>query len=150
MLTVHDLEFDRVVPVAAALCAADMAELDAAGIEDVQAMLMEAVPLCQWAQEARWNGESVAIFGVRPIQNGKVGVPWMLTTVHMESAERAAVARAAARAVARMRAEFPTLINWVHAKNTRAIRFIEWLGFDVKEQRTGANAAFRQFTWRRA
>jgi GNAT superfamily N-acetyltransferase len=149
MLTIRPLEFDRIVPVAANLCAADMAELDAAGIEDAKAMLLDAVPHCCWAKEARWNDQSVAIFGVRPLEGRDVGVPWMLTTKHMEAAERAAVAMAAMRAVRQMRIEFPRLMNLVHAQNARAIRFIQALGFTVDDAPLGRGGAFRRFHWER-
>lgn len=149
MLTTHELTFDRIVPCASNLCAADLAELDAAGIADACAMLSDALPLCSWAEEARWDGKPIAIFGVRPLPGGRVGVPWMLTTVHMTMAQRRAVAKASAAAVARMRAEFSTLKNFVHASNTRAIRFVQHLGFTVGAVPCGPNAAFLPFTWSR-
>lgn len=149
MLTIHDLAFDRIAPLCADLCTADLRELDAAGIEDALAMMSDAVPHCLWAQEARWNDRAVAAFGVRPVPGKPMGIPWMLTTTHMDAAERAAVARAAERAVARMRADFPSLTNWVHAENARAIRFVRWLGFAVDEQLSGRNHAFRRFHWSR-
>ena len=149
MLTVRPLTFDRIVPCAAELCAADMAELDAAGIEDARMMLVDALPTCSWAQEALWGERPIAIFGVRPLPGGSVGVPWMLTTVHMSGAERAAVARCAVQAVAKMRAEFPRLRNFVHASNARAIRFIKFLGFAVDSRPTGPNGAFYAFEWSR-
>jgi RimJ/RimL family protein N-acetyltransferase len=150
MLTVHALSFDRIVSCAADIYAADRDELRAAGVEDATMMLLEAVPECLWAQEARWNGAPIAIFGVRPLPPGEVGIPWMLTTVHMQDAERAAVARAAVRAVRRMRADFPSLMNMVHAHNERALRFVEWLGFHVEHELTGPGYQFRRFSWRRA
>lgn len=149
MLTIQPLTFDRIAYSAAMLCDADLEELDAAGIEDALSMLRDAVPSCLWAEEALWRGEPVAVFGVRPLPGGEIGVPWMLTTQRMEDAGRAAVARAAVRAVRRMRAEFPVLVNWVHARNERAIRLVEWLGFTVSQARCGPGAAFREFMWRR-
>jgi hypothetical protein len=149
MLTLHALTFDRVVPCAAELCAADLAELDAAGIADARRMLCDALPLCSWAEEARWHGKSIAIFGVRPLPGGDVGVPWMLTMVHMDTAQRRAVAKAAADAVARMRSEFSTLKNFVHARNARAIRFVQHLGFTVGSDPVGPGAAFLAFSWSR-
>jgi hypothetical protein len=149
MLDIRPLAFDRVVPVAAELWAADREELEAAGIHDAAAMLLDAVPLCSWAEEARWNGATIAVFGVRPLPGGEIGVPWMLCTFHMEQAEKAAVARAAVRAVSKMRAEFHTLMNLVHAKNLQAQRFVHWLGFDVDPTPVGPGGEFRRFTWKR-
>lgn len=148
-LTVHELTIDRVVPCLGDLHAADLDELQAAGIVDVHEMLMQALPLCSWAQEARWHGEPIAAFGVRPLPGGDVGVPWMLTMRRMDEAQRVAVARAAVRSVRRMRREFVALVNLVHRHNERAIRFVEWLGFRVEPEFTGPGYAFRRFHWRR-
>lgn len=148
MLIVRDLSFDRIVPIAADLCAADLAELDAAGIADAAAMLREAVPWCLWAQVAEWDHKPIAIFGVRPHE--RLGVPWMLTTCHMDGAASSAVAIAARRAVMRMRSDFSKLANLVHRRNKRAIRFVEALGFTVhRDTPRGPNAEFYLFDWER-
>lgn len=131
------------------LCAADRAEMTAAGIADVDAMLREAVPTCTWADEARWNGEPIAIYGVRQLQYG-VGVPWMLSTSRLTAASARAVAKQARREVARMQQEFSGLVNLVHAQNSRAIAFVKWLGFDVDELNPkGPAGQFYAFRWRR-
>lgn len=149
MITLHELTPDRIALCAAELCALDAAELSAAGISDPRVMLLEALPLCAWAQEARWNDDPIAIFGVRALDGGEVGVPWMLTTIRMERAQAAPVARAAAAAVARMQSEYDVLTNIIHADNDRAIRFVEWLGFHVEPTRCGPNGAFHSFHWSR-
>jgi RimJ/RimL family protein N-acetyltransferase len=149
MLTVHPLTPERIAPCMLSLRPADAEELSAAGIEDAITMLAEAVPDCLWADEARWNDAPIAVFGVRAMPGGEVGVPWMLATTELDNASRAAVARAAVRAVARMRRDFHTLTNIVHAANADAIRFVEWLGFHVEQDLTGPGYAFRQFHWSR-
>lgn len=150
MLTVHKLTPDRIAPCALELREADRAELDAAGIEDTVTMLMDALPECSWANVAEWDGRPVFMYGVRPLQGGEIGVPWMLSTTHLETAQREAVAWLARRVVRRMRREFDVLTNMVHAENHDAIRFIEALGFTVYENLTGPGYRFRQFIWRRA
>ncbi len=149
MLIVHTLTPDRIAPCALQLREADQAELDAAGVEDVIGMLSDALPDCSWASVAEWNGRPVFMYGVRPLPGGEVGVPWMLSTVHLEQAERVAVARLARQVVARMRAEFPVLTNLIHAENHDAIKFVKWLGFTVSDKLTGPEYKFRQFIWRR-
>lgn len=149
MLTLRHLDPDRMLAAAANLCAADLAELRAAGIDDALTMLQHALPECLWVQEATWEGETVAIFGVRPMQDA--GVPWMLTTTAMDRAGHAAVALAARRAVRRMQREFPRLLNMVHRRNERAIRFVQALGFHVhRDQPCGPGGEFFLFEWERA
>lgn len=149
MLTVQPLAHDRIPLVVAQLCAADRAELDAAGIADADAMLREAVPMCAWADLVLWDGKPIAVFGVRPLPGG-VGVPWMLSTVHLDGAGRRAVALQARREVARMREQFGALVNLVHCQNRRALAFVKWLGFDVdEEQPRGPQGQFYVFRWQR-
>lgn len=149
MLAVYDLTPDRIAPCAQELREADLAELDAAGVEDTVTMLLDAIPECSWARVAEWNGSPVFMYGVRPLSGGDIGVPWMLSTVHLEKTERVAVARLARKVVAEMRAEFSVLTNMVHCENADAIKFIEWLGFEVSDKLTGPEYRFRQFIWRR-
>lgn len=149
MLTVHTLTPDRIVRCALSLRDADQAELDAAGVDDAAEMLAEALPACSWSFEAQWNDRPVFMYGVRPLPGNEIGIPWMLSTVHLEQAERVAVARLARKVVAQMRAEFPILTNMVHADNEDAIKFIQWLGFEVFDTLTGPGDRFRQFMWRR-
>lgn len=147
MLVLRDADLARIVPIAADLCASDLEEIAAAGITDTVGMLQEALPSCAWVQEAVWDGQTIAIFGVRPHEG--VGVPWMLTTTHMAAAERSAVAIAARRAVLRMRGDFSRLANLVHRRNARAIRFIEALQFKVHREPTGPDGEFYLFDWER-
>lgn len=147
MLQILPLTFDRIAAVAADICAADQAEMSAAGIADTVGMLREALPNCTWAQEAAWCGQTIAIFGVRP--HDGYGVPWMLTTNHMGVACGAAVAVAARRAVLRMRGEFDRLVNLVHRHNDRAIRFVEALRFTVHREPCGPGGEFYLFDWER-
>lgn len=149
MLTLHPLTLDRIAPCVAGIYDADLAELRAASIYDAALMLREALPACLWAEEARWNDEPIAVFGVRPMLGGEVGVPWMLTTERMGGASASAVTLAARRAVRRMREAYPVLVNLVHAPNARAIRFVQALGFTVEAELSGPGYAFRRFSWRR-
>lgn len=149
MITVQPLTLDGVQRCIADLRDADREELTAAGIADAMGMMGEALPYCAWAEEAFWFGRPVFMYGVRPMAGGEIGVPWMLSTTALDDAERAAVARLARKTVARMRRDFPVLTNYVHRHNSEAIRFIEWLGFEVRQEFTGPEFAFRQFIWRR-
>lgn len=149
MLTIQPLTGEGVAACAANLRADDVAELEAAGLTDIVAVMDAALPACLWAELALWRDQPIAMFGVRALPGGEVGVPWMISTETIDTAERAAVARAGARAVRRMQADFEILTNMVHASNATAIRFIEWLGFTVLDDLSGPGKQFRQFFWRR-
>lgn len=85
--------------------------------------------LAAWAAEQ--DGRLVAVFGVTPISlvNG-IGAPWMLGTDRLDRLPRAVMSRARGY-IARMLAICPHLINHVDARNTRSLRLLRWLGFEI-------------------
>lgn len=145
-LTIRDMTAHDIAPFLADLCEADRAELVAAGITDASSMLHRSLSSCSWAEYWEADGKPVAIGGVVPA--GEFGIPWMLTTRHAETVDRSAMTRAALRAVHKMMREHSTLQNWIHASNARAIRFVQWLGFDVEPALCGPGDAFHFFHWR--
>lgn len=74
------------------------------------------------------NGTPAAIFGLA--QTGPTAAPWLLAT---DAFPRAwvGVARKARRMVRVWSAAQP-LENWCDAENAVALRFLQWLGFDVE------------------
>lgn len=137
-------------PVALAELAAhlhpdDAAELRAAGV-DLSTALAGA-PL----QALRWDGVLVALFGCveHPSAQG-VGIPWLLCTVELDRVPRRAMAEISARVVSEWRASYRQLCNMVHRHNTRAVRFVRWLGFTVDLAPCGPGGEFFVFQWRRA
>lgn len=87
----------------------------------------------QGAQKIVINGDVVAVFGcaVHCLLTD-VAVPWMVSTVHIEPRFRAFL-RISANEVAKMHVKHQTLLNYVDVRNTVAIRWLEWLGFEFSE-----------------
>lgn len=108
----------------------DAAELAALGIgqeDGLRAALARAV----WAETYLIGGEPAAIVGLgRSALVGGHGVPWLLTGPAVER-HRKLFLRESRRQVARMLAEVRPLVNWVHADYRRAVRWLEWLGFEL-------------------
>lgn len=77
------------------------------------------------------DGDVVAVFGDAPHADG-FGVPWLISTVHVERHARAFL-RVCRPEVAEMLERSPLLINFVDVRNTAAIRWLEWLGFTFGE-----------------
>lgn len=96
-----------------------------------------------------WERESKvhAIFGVNPVPNmDRVGVIWMLATKTFD--DHFMVFAAACKAVvATMIGNYEYLFNYVHVENKKSIRWLKWLGFDVKPaEPIGVNGArFHRF-----
>jgi len=136
-------------PVAIAELAAhlhpdDAAELRAAGVDLSDALA--GAPL----QALRWDGELVALFGCadHPGMDG-AGIPWLLCTTALDKVPRRAMAGISARVVDGWRAGYSVLCNMVHRHNTRAVRFVRWLGFTVDLAPCGPGGEFFVFQWRR-
>lgn len=75
------------------------------------------------------DGLVVAVFGdaVYSIL-GSVGVPWLISTVHVERHARAFL-KVCKPEVQGMLIRHHHLMNYVDARNTAAIRWLKWLGF---------------------
>jgi hypothetical protein len=96
------------------------------------------------------DGEPACMFGVVPasIMSG-IGVPWMLGT---DLVERHATAflRRNKPYVKQMTAAYNYLVNYVDDRNVKAIAWLKWLGFTMREpQQYGAlGMPFRRFEMR--
>lgn len=114
---------------------ADRAECEAYGkpsVEDgIQDSVKDSSGFC-WT--ARREGALMAVFGVAPIaftgQWGGFGSPWMLGTPLLDRHPRI-LQRLAPEYVQIMLKAFPHLMNFVHAKNTRSVRWLKRLGFHL-------------------
>jgi len=73
----------------------------------------------------------VAVFGVSSHAYG-FGIPWLLSTIHTEAHTREFL-RVCREEVIDMAVEYGQLINYVSAENTTAIRWLEYLGFDIED-----------------
>lgn len=70
-----------------------------------------------------------AIFGLSDLMPG-VGCPWMLATDRLAANSRWFL-RATISVVASMHERHPLLVNYVDARNTASIRWLEWAGFKI-------------------
>lgn len=143
-LTIDTAGPEAIAELAADLCPGDLAELAASGI-NVEQDLADVE-----CQALRVDGRLVCLFGLagHPDLEGG-GIPWMLSTNALPLVPRRWVARTAREIVNDWRAERALLINMVHRRNRRAVRFIEWLGFDIDRTPAGPGGEFWVFQWRR-
>lgn len=120
--------------VARHMRAADRAECEAAGFTDMLAVLREEVKISAFCWAVRIDGEPAALFGVAPLNGllGDTGVPWLLGTPLVVQHRRAFI-RTSAAYIDRMHAAFSHLLNFVHAENTQAVRWLRHAGFTVHE-----------------
>ncbi|MBR0568373.1 hypothetical protein J5J83_19805 [Azoarcus sp. L1K30] len=125
--TEHDIEF-----VSTHLREADRLELSLSrpDVSPVQTV-MESVLMSRWCCSARIDEVPSLLFGVCDSAVKGVGIPWMVSTDGISRIKRPFVKRCTI-VVDRMRNDFRTLYNRVHRENAIAIRWLEWLGFEVE------------------
>lgn len=110
--------------------AADALELSALGVSALEAMLV-GIKLSSSTWTGFCDGEAVTMFGVVPISvvTG-LGAPWLVSTDKLERYQFAFLRRCRPYLRTMMRA-YPDLSNFVDARNTTAIRWLKWLGFEI-------------------
>ena len=118
--------------------AADVREMEAVG-KTFEDAVVESVRISDWVACGVLDGRPVFLFGVAPLSflSGR-GVPWLLASAELDGAERLFL-RTCAGVVAAMRETYPRLINVVDARNTRTIRWLGWLGFQINREPVAVN-----------
>lgn len=77
------------------------------------------------------DGRVVCMFGVGPAAIiSTTGIPWLLTTDLVEKHARAFLRRNK-RVVKGMGGSYSLLRNYVDERNTMAVRWLRWLGFEI-------------------
>jgi len=130
----------------------DLAELEAVhgrGAVDPLRILRQAAALSEAPMAARRaDGEPIALLGCVPVSMlTREAAPWMLGTDRMEEHARATVVlgrRECQGWAARYRLE-----NWVDARNTTSVRWLERIGFEIHAPapRGRLGMPFHRFTW---
>lgn len=149
-VTILSAEPAHILALAALMRAADVAELEAAGLT-AQRGAWRSYRRSMITRVALVDGEVAAAWGLGGAPLGTVGEPWLLTTPAVERAPVTFV-REARCEVAAMLEMFPELRGRVDARYHRAIRLLELLGFAVGQARPfGAKGAmFREYRMARA
>lgn len=125
---------DDIDELAANMRPADVAECYAAGVTDLRACIADGVQHSDPCWAALVDGEVAAIFGARPLGSllNPVAAVWLLGTPVL-TANRRAFARHTPRYIRTMLQAYPHLVNYVHADNAPAVRFLRHHGFTLHE-----------------
>jgi hypothetical protein len=86
-----------------------------------------------WRKSHFYEGELAAISAVSGVLLGGVGHPWVCTTPVIERA-RLTYFREARREIEAMQRIFPRLESMITAKNVKALKFFEIMGFTIHPQ----------------
>lgn len=75
------------------------------------------------------DGEVVGMFGVCPTNDPLLGVPWLLASDRLPEVSREFIPQSLDW-VNQVNSKYPVLCNYVDKRNTVAIRWLKWLGFE--------------------
>lgn len=78
------------------------------------------------------DGEIIGMFGVVPTQDPMVGVPWMLASDRLPEIRKHFLPQSL-EWVEKVNKQFPILTNYVDKRNTKAIRWLRYLGFQFPQ-----------------
>lgn len=94
------------------------------------------------------EGEAAAIYGVVPREGA--GIPWAVFTTTIDR-HALTFLRGSRRELESMREGYDRLVNVVDARNTLAVRWLQWLGFALDEPVPYGpdGVLFHRFWWRR-
>lgn len=115
--------------IAANMRAFDRLECRVLGAHEPREALEEGVAVSSWCFVALDGETPLCVFGVA--DDGLLsdeGAPWLLCAEGIERHARALLTGTKAY-LERMRGEYKTLANYVHAHNRQAIRYLKWCGF---------------------
>ena len=123
------ISVDEVPAIASIVRQADIDEITEALGVPIERALYEAVQGSLKVKKIVVDGKVVAVFGDAVYSLlGSVGVPWLISTVHVEHHARAFL-KVCKPEVQAMLTRHQHLLNYVDVRNTVAIRWLKWLGF---------------------
>lgn len=128
--------------------AADRAEFESASGRTAEQVVSEALACSDLAYVGWANKIPVCVFGVAPRSwVAGIGIPWMVGTDGLDRCAHALL-RTSRPAIEVLHARFPELVNYIDARNVRAIRWLIWLGFTIHDPEPYgvAGLPFHRFT----
>lgn len=98
--------------------------------------LLRSVQVSADVQTGLLEGEPIVIFGVG-VQSlfSDTGVPWMFVTNGVQRCSTTFIRQSRA-VVDGWRSRYRYLGNYVDARNTLAVRWVQWMGFDIQPVQT--------------
>lgn len=131
MISVRPMAETDIAVIAGAARAADRAEIEEGCGQPMDKALALGLRASVAPLVICWGDEVLAAFGeVSHNPCAGIGIPWLVSTNAIESRARAFL-RVCRPLLDQMLTRHQTLVNYVDARNTAAIRWLEWLGFET-------------------
>ncbi|MEK9753365.1 MAG: hypothetical protein VW338_09160 [Rhodospirillaceae bacterium] len=122
---------DHVLELAPRLRLADAREIWAANKSTPHRGLLASMRRTRQPWAGLADGRCECIFGVAPLAVvSPAGSPWLLGSDEIER-HATRFLRMSQRYIAAIRHDYRLLVNYVDSRNTAAIQWLNWLGFDI-------------------
>lgn len=142
----------HVAEIARAVRPADREELWACRMQTPEQVMQRGIEMSDKAMAGLVNGRAVCMWGVvHDSLIGPCGTPWMVGTMALDEYAKTFLRRCK-KGLVDMFEGYQHLENFVDARNTKAIQWLKWLGFNVDKepQEYGMlKLPFHKFTMRR-
>lgn len=111
----------------------DRQEIQASSGDDIHEALRRALSISTYRYAAAVDGELAMLGGVTTVSLlGGVGSPWLLGTTLLDRVP-GALTRGCMGYLEGAKKQFPILVNYVDARNVKAIRWLKRLGFTISD-----------------
>jgi hypothetical protein len=131
-LIVRDMHPDDVQYIADHMRPSDIQEIWAVGHRTPIESLIRAITISNRVYTAEWNGVPTAIFGTAETNDPEVASIWMLGTDCVQNIWFRSIV-ASREVLPELVIGYRRLFNMVDARNTRSIKWLEWLGANIHE-----------------
>jgi hypothetical protein len=133
-IEVRDATHSDILYVARHIREEDRREIAASCLMDPKHIMLATYRQSGVARCGTVDGEPVVVFGVaeNTLLGSGCGIPWLIGTPKIYEHERAFLRRNK-RMVYQWIKAYGRLSNYVDARNHRAIKWLEWLGFKMEE-----------------
>lgn len=128
MIEIHQTIPEDVEALAPRLRQADIDEIRAASGLDPETALRLSRQVSSLCFTVFGEGKQIAMFGVRAEDNPSIGRIWMLGSDEIHD-HRFGFLRMSKPWVALLQERYPILYNYIDARNSAHIRWLDWLGF---------------------
>lgn len=110
----------------------DLDEIKATTGQEPAVALVSSVMVSDHAWVILDGEDPIAAFGCAPSGDPQAALVWMLGSDRMdEPANAVGILRQSRRYKDLMHRTYPILYNWIDARNTKSLRWLEWCGYEV-------------------
>jgi hypothetical protein len=132
--TLTNVEEDRINYIAEHMREADVAEVWASNRMTPVEALDRSVLMSDWSKVLMIDGDILGILGMVVGQEpGRAGVPWFLGTHNVRKHAKTFLS-ISGPLLRLMHNCAPVLVNYVHADNVDALRYLERVGFEIEDE----------------